>query len=56
MSNDMNCVLGTKYYVSTESDYLPYIKDYIDSINSGNPDKDSVISKYASSKNVEIFN
>lgn len=40
-------VLGGKLYVVTESNHLPYIQEYIDSINAGNPDKDSVIRKYA---------
>jgi hypothetical protein len=40
-------VLGSKLYVVTQSDHLPYIQEYIDSINAGNPDKDGVIIKYA---------
>ena len=40
-------VLGSKLYVMTQSNHLPYIQQYIDSINAGNPDKDSVIRKYA---------
>ena len=40
-------VLGSKLYVVTHSNHLPYIQQYIDSINAGNPDKDSVIRKYA---------
>jgi hypothetical protein len=40
-------VLGGKLYVVTQSNHLPYIQEYIDSINAGNPDKDGVIRKYA---------
>ena len=40
-------VLGSKLYVYAQSDHLTYIQQYIDSINAGNPDKDSVIRKYA---------
>lgn len=40
-------VLGYKLYVITQTDHLPYIKDYINSVNSGNPDKEGVIKKYA---------
>ena len=40
-------VLGSKLYVMTQSDHLPYIQEYIDSINNGNPDKEGVIRKYA---------
>jgi hypothetical protein len=40
-------VLGSNLYVVTQSNHLPYIQQYIDSINAGNPDKDSVIRKYA---------
>lgn len=40
-------VLGNKLYVTTQLDHLPYIKEYIDSINNGNPNKEGVIRKYA---------
>lgn len=40
-------VLGSKLYFFTQPDHLPYIQEYIDSINAGNPDKDGVIRKYA---------
>ena len=40
-------VLGSKLYVTTQSDHLSYIQEYIDSINSGKPDKNGVIKKYA---------
>lgn len=40
-------VLGSKLYILTKSDHLPYIQDYINTINSGKPDKDMVIRKYA---------
>lgn len=40
-------VLGSKLYVVTQSDHISYIQEYIDSINSGKPDKDGVIRKYA---------
>lgn len=40
-------VLGSKLYFFTQPDHLPYIQEYIDSINAGNPDKDGAIRKYA---------
>jgi hypothetical protein len=40
-------VLGSKLYVVTQPNHLPYIQEYIDSINAGNPDKDRVIRRYA---------
>jgi len=40
-------VLGSKLYVVTQSDHVPYIQEYIDSINNGTPDKEGVIRKYA---------
>ena len=40
-------VLGSKLYVVTQSDHLSYIQEYIDSINTGKPDKDGVIRRYA---------
>jgi hypothetical protein len=40
-------VLGSRIYVVTQSEHRKYIQDYIDSINSGKPDKDGIIRKYA---------
>jgi hypothetical protein len=40
-------VLGSKLYVVTQSDHVPYIQEYIDSVNNGTPDKEGVIRKYA---------
>ena len=40
-------VFNYKLYVVTQIDHVPYIQKYIDTINNGNPDKDSIIREYA---------
>jgi len=39
-------VQGTKIFVVNEPSLLPYIQEYIDSVNSGNPDKEGILTKY----------
>jgi hypothetical protein len=39
-------VFESKIFVYTEPSLLPYIQEYIDSVNARNPDKDKVIKKY----------
>ena len=40
-------VLESVYHIYSQSENEPYIKEYIDSINAGKPDRDSIIRKYA---------
>ena len=40
-------VFNSKLFIVTQTDHEPYIQKYIDSVNNGNPDKDSVIREYA---------
>ncbi len=45
-------VFNNKLFVITQTDHIPYIQKYIDTVNNGNPDKDSVIREYAINQNM----
>ena len=39
-------IFGSKLYVIADDESLPYIKEYIESVKNGTPDKEGIIKKY----------